>query len=283
MHSSVYSPCRSRQITIHNLPVNVLDEIFASHCSEASLDLHSPITANALNLSHVCRSWMKITKSKPDLWSHLKIHLPNKKISHLELVELYLKRSTPALLTLAVDDKHDCAILSEFYIPSSSFRDHCWADERQNPDSIFWRIFRALLVRNPRWQDVSFYLLCDVLEQVFDKVGLKFADPDKALANMKSLKLSLYRSSASSDSFSGPFLRWLEEAPMLDTVELNYPYRSFSIPLFLQKHVSLSFRSLIADPAHIFHASSVLESLDLDVSVAYSCAESYPRVIAKKL
>jgi len=225
---------------------------------------------------------MKITKSKPGLWSHLKIHLPNKGVSHLELVELYLKRSAPAFLTLAIDDKHDCVFFSEIYISSSSFRDHCWADERQNPDSIFWRIFRALLVRNRRWQDVSFYLLCDVLDQVFDKVGLKFADPGRALANMKSLQLSLYRSSASSDSFSGPFLRWLEEAPMLDIVELNYPYRSFSIPLFLQKHVSFSFRSLIADPAHIFHASSILESLDLDVSEAYSSAESYPRVITSK-
>ncbi|KAF5347074.1 hypothetical protein D9758_011624 [Tetrapyrgos nigripes] len=105
---------------IHNLPVEVLTQIFqlTAHCSGKNcsnlvtlvvdtlcdgvwheVTVH---TTPTLDISHTCSHWRAIAISTPSLWSRLDIELYLRVENEvtLDLVNLYLSRSTPALLTL---------------------------------------------------------------------------------------------------------------------------------------------------------------------------------------
>lgn len=92
---------------ILNLPPSILREIFVQYLtlqrpknwSMATVRFCSTTFATPVPLSHVCALWRKVACSSPVLWSSIFVIGPSAK--QLPLVELWLKRSKGAALTLA--------------------------------------------------------------------------------------------------------------------------------------------------------------------------------------
>ncbi|KAF5371258.1 hypothetical protein D9758_004149 [Tetrapyrgos nigripes] len=264
--------------TIKSLSAEILAEVFAYHCSDCSLDMRWPescyFDTPTLDISQTCQYWRNIALSQPELWSHMFISLRHDDSSR-DLLELYLQRSFPALLTLAIDDigyygyeegDEDDGSDSGSNASLTSYRSFVWSHDW---DSGFWRMLHAVLVRNPRWHSVTFNIERARYITIFDKVDFEFADAQHSLINLRTLRC--YWPEWSWSDCCSPrcfaFFAWLAEAPALETIQLSRYYPSFPLPS--SRLTSFSFtcrKSTFPDLIVVLRKCPHLETLNLDTS-----------------
>ncbi|KAJ3825288.1 hypothetical protein EV361DRAFT_317337 [Lentinula raphanica] len=138
------SPELVRAFGIGDLPTEILTLIFSTiHSSSRALS--SPTTRTAsdavLRLSHVSSTWRETCISVSSLWSHIRIIRGSS--NEAKLIELYLERSSPSLLTIDFFD--DLADVGSYSAEST-------------------RMIRTLFTSCGRWKEASFSAKAQSLE-----------------------------------------------------------------------------------------------------------------------
>ncbi len=87
---------------MHNLPVELLIQIFTYVCERPSVSRYNtPSFSTPLFLGKICRHWREITWSIPSLWQYIDLVLPTTKQSvYAELLAAWLERSQSLPLTI---------------------------------------------------------------------------------------------------------------------------------------------------------------------------------------
>ncbi|KAF5371128.1 hypothetical protein D9758_004195 [Tetrapyrgos nigripes] len=202
-----------------NLPVEILIQIFSLCClsqdshslSITTEDFASKITPQTLHLAQTCSHWREIVLDSPSLWSDLRVDVGWRKQDVYPLVQMYLRRSKPALLTLTVE-----AVRSDQNTPS--WMPTGYLLQLGKPS---WRLLKLLLKTRRRWVQASLDLSMDLFEGINDEINLE-GYHELTMKNLKSLELrwDLSKTSPSDDSWC-PFFSAFEMAPSLQSLRTS--------------------------------------------------------------
>ncbi|KAK7469051.1 hypothetical protein VKT23_003544 [Stygiomarasmius scandens] len=211
---------------VRRLPVETLLKIFTFACvkspslSIASVDCEDTLSMPTLHIARTCSQWRKITLSNPSLWSNITVDLAQRSWDVRGLVELYLQRSLPSLLTLTIK-----AVRLEYNTTDFS------AYHLQELASESWDLFGLLLKETPRWSRVSFDLAMNICEHVdlwVYEINEEDVPLQYSLQNLRHLELTWNRWRDDEDDTPDFFSKFLS-APSL--CELRMPVPDHLIPL----------------------------------------------------
>ncbi|KAK7469059.1 hypothetical protein VKT23_003552 [Stygiomarasmius scandens] len=166
---------------VRKLPTEILLDIFSLLCVD-SPGLSITIADNGkdiislptLTIASTCSHWRNITLSHPVLWSNISVRLEDQKWDIQGLLNLYLKHSRPAMLSLTV------TILKDIY-------DHERDEyvERLLHDSEL--IFRSFLNETTRWYRISFEMDPSLYHSMFEDIYLN--NRGDTMSHLKHIKL----------------------------------------------------------------------------------------------
>ncbi len=221
---------------IRRLPSDVLRSVFGENQRNIDgwwsiYDRTIQFSHDTLTLGHVCASWRGIVFSSPELWSHIRVVFPRRRVKECTFQPL-LK----TILPLSGQHPLDIRFLSN--------------GEAISGEAI--EAFSSLLGERHRWRDASLQIPLDLLEQLRTSSG--------KLAYLESL--TLMTPSPRIDSRTVP-LRDVSDvfidAPILRKVVLHGATErgSFEFPAQIT-HLAASFPAI-----HNLHTYSLLEELHL--------------------
>ncbi|THU92596.1 hypothetical protein K435DRAFT_967635 [Dendrothele bispora CBS 962.96] len=249
--------------SVLGLPPELLIEIFTLYSKDPDVGPGLSITplggvsTPVISLSHICSSWREVVISTPHLWTWITVDLGY--VSRgtqraLELVQLYIRRSSNARLTLGIQALRQGSGANsdrEVYIEEFS--------------EIGWEIFQLFLYEHSRWYEVSLKLRWTLFDQASEVlVGLLPAmDGKYNFPQLEVLKIgweSSYWPRRSTNWFIDQFK---DNVPVLHTLSLPYFSPSFPFPFSQLTCVNLfDDDSWISAPA-MLKSCSIIHKLEL--------------------
>ncbi|KAK7454492.1 hypothetical protein VKT23_011246 [Stygiomarasmius scandens] len=216
---------------IRKLPAEVIGEIFDWCADQIFIFWSDPskIDASALVLSQTCSLWRNIAISLPRLWARMYINISICSASTLNLVKLYLHRSSPSPLTLDV-----CA---------RDLRDAC-ALEKELPH-WGWETLKSLLLEDNRWFKVSFDLHSRILSSLEQHIPDLWDGWPGSHQHPHLESLSLRWEEHTDLPMSDDFLPMLEHSPNLLSLSIQDYETSFPF------HIQQLTRILLHDARHL--------------------------------
>ncbi|KAK7469061.1 hypothetical protein VKT23_003554 [Stygiomarasmius scandens] len=228
---SAKNDCLALFAPVRKLPTEILLNIFTLLCvdnpglSITTVDGQNVVSLNTLNFSETCSYWRNITLSHPILWANIAVDLAYRTWNIKGLLDLYLKRSMPASLSLQI---------TAFRLGSDSDDESEEESEFQGLDWLpreSWNVFRTLLDEMHRWQRVSFEM-DPILYEIINEEAYGLEEP-KAAIDCSFTKLEHIALRWSQQvRLSNPFFDNLTSALALQSFEMSgFKFDSTSIPI----------------------------------------------------
>jgi len=242
---------------IRKVPYDVLHIIFSMCCSDFSGCLSMPksrgiqsprIIATTLALSQTCTFWRKIVANVPHLWSTMSVNLAvitDDRHDALNLVELYLERSSSTLLTLDV------------------FAFNRYGEHVESLSNWGWPALSLLLAQDYRWKDVSFDLhwyLYTGMDSYID--GLKWNN-NHTRGSLQSLSVKWYGHPLPGETNDFLQSELFRHTPALHSLSLQSFDPRFSLPFFQLRSVTILHVDDFADIPFLLNTCSHLQSVDI--------------------
>ncbi|KAF5337945.1 hypothetical protein D9758_013129 [Tetrapyrgos nigripes] len=224
-HAALLAPVRK-------LPVELVLYIFSLLCIDSpSLSIttgtytsQSITKMPTLNIARTCSQWRRIALSRPELWSNMVVDLGSMRNWDVRrLVDLYLERSRPALLTLRIEATRQYRRFVDYDTDDEEFRQQMLAQES-------WSLLRVLLDAKPRWERASLYLSLEIYRWI-DKRAHDALEEDLPVCMARNLKdLELDWDIESYRYVNGFLSVHFGDASALRTLRIKSPDASLPLP-----------------------------------------------------